>query len=377
MCCKSKFVITEDDKSHILKLYGLLNEQETEGETSATKTFAQKTKLPAGFWSVTKIKPSLDSFFTELSTFLSSNSGKTYITTVTLVGSESKIPNTDNESSNREPLEPKDLSRLRLQSIKKIIKDTFKKYREDGTLINDPSFEEKTLDGETMWVGQTFGTYKCEEGEERGKCKTEFEKCKNNTCKEIAKKYQDEQYVEVTVNFFEVPSEVRCLFNAKITIWSDGRGEQPREHVCNHAKYAVYLNEFALLNDNPNIPSFRGNSTVGKKYATMDNYGGPHDMNVSDRGGRRENTFTITPTLATRIISSSPNPRQIQLSLMCLKGTDGTYDGTKDCHDDVVHYKYEPGSDTGGQSVIGTAANISRDNVKVSVATIQVCGGNQ
>jgi len=205
MCCKSKFVITEEDKSHILKLYGLLNEQETEGESSPTKTFTQKTKLPAGFWSVTKIKPSLDSFFTELSTFLSSNSGKTYITTVTLVGSESKIPNTDNEN-NRQPLEPKVLSIRRLQSIKKIIADTFKKYRENGTLINNPTFDEKTLDGETPWVGQTFGTYKCEEGEERGKCKTEFEKCRNSGCKEIAQKYQDEQYVEVTVDFVEVPA---------------------------------------------------------------------------------------------------------------------------------------------------------------------------
>ena len=349
-----------------------MNEQE-----ERNKNFSIQPSLPAGFWSENSIKQNMGNFFSDLNSFLLSNSGKTYITSIDLIGSESQIPNTDNESSSKEPLEKGDLSRRRLDSIKKIIKKTFKTYIDNGTLLNEPTYTEETKIGDTKWVGQTFGDYTCEENESRGKCKTEFEKCKNSSCKSLADNYKKEQYVKVSVNFFEVPSEVKCLFNAKITIWSEGKDEQPKKHICNHAKYAVYLNEFVLLNDNPNIPSFRGDSTVGKKYATMDNYGGPHDMNVSDTGGRRENTFTITPTLATRIISSSPNPRQIELSLMCLKGTDGTYDRIKDCHDDVVHYRYEPGSNTGGQSVVGKTTNISRDKVKVSVATIQVCGGNQ
>ena len=371
MCCKSKFLITEEDKSHILKLYGLVNEQETEGGSSATKTFAQKTKLPAGFYSEPKIKPSLDSFFTELSTFLSSNSGKTYITTVTLVGSESQIPNTDNESSNREPLEPKDLSRLRLQSIKKIIKDTFKKYREDGTLINDPSFEEKTFVGETPWVGQTFGNYKCEESESRGKCKKEFNNCKNSTCKGIAQKYQDEQYVEVTVNFVEVPA--KCLVDAKIVIYTLGRAEK---HQCNNAKYAVYLNGVLLKND-LQIRPYLGDGPINgtTNYASMDNLGGKHDFDKTKPEGARYNYFTITSEMATDILLKGKNKNELVLSLACLKGTEFPHKGSgKDCHADAVHYQYIPGQ-SGGQTIEGKTTGITDDQVVVNVATIKVCGG--
>jgi hypothetical protein len=348
-----------------------VNEQETEGGSSATKTFTQKTKLTAGFWSVTKIKPSLDSFFTELSTFLSSSSGKTYITTVTLVGSESQIPNTDNESSNREPLEPKDLSTLRLQSIKKIIKDTFKKYREDGTLINDPSFEEKTFGGDTPWVGQTFGNYKCEESESRGKCKKEFNNCKNSTCKGIAQKYQDEQYVEVTVNFVEVPA--KCLVDAKIVIYTLGRAEK---HQCNKAKYAVYLNGVLLKND-LQIRPYLGDGPINgtTNYASMDNLGGKHDFDKTKPEGARYNYFTITSEMATDILLKGKNKNEMILSLACLKGTEFPHKGSgKDCHADAVHYQYIPGQN-GGQTIEDKTTGITDDQVVVNVATIQVCGG--
>ena len=381
MCCKSKFLVTEDDKSHILKLYGLMNEADSTPESNQPKIITTKQMLASGFWSENPIKQNLSKFFSDLDSFLSSNKGNTYITTINLVGSESKIPNTNNESSKREPLPEKELSLRRLASIKKIIGDTFKKYKENGTLINDPSYTEKTISGPTEWVGQTFGTYKCEENESRNKCKVEFDKCKSTTCSGIAKKYQDEQYVEVSVNFIQVPSEVKCLYNAKITIWTEGKNEK---HQCNHAKYAVFLNGVILPNDNRNIPPFspHQNSSYkfyidGPRYASMDNDGGYHDTNKSDKGGRRENTFTITPKWATYLISKSKNPSQLTLSLACLKGIEGPkdYQSGKDCHDDVVHYRYEPGEGTGGQTVKGTTKNISKDGVMVNVATIQVCGG--
>jgi len=371
MCCKSKFVITEEDKSHILKLYGLLNEQETEGESSPTKTFTQKTKLLAGIWSEPRVKPAFEPFFAELTKYLSDNKGKTYITTIKLVGSESKIPNTDNEN-NRQPLEPKVLSIRRLQSIKKIIADTFKKYRENGTLINNPTFDEKTLDGETPWVGQTFGTYKCEEGEERGKCKTEFEKCRNSGCKEIAQKYQDEQYVEVTVDFVEVPA--KCLVDAKIVIYTLGwNGDK---HKCNNAKYAVYLNG-VLLNNDLQVRPYLGDGPINgtTNYASMDNLGGKHDFDKTKPEGARYNYFTITSEMATDILLKAKNKNELVLSLACLKGTEGQHKGSgKDCHADAVHYQYIPGQ-SGGQTIEGKTTGITDDQVVINVATIKVCGG--
>jgi len=375
MCCKSKFVITEEDKSHILKLYGLLNEQEVENEPTSnqSKTFTIQPKLPAGIWSENPIKQNLSEFFSDLSTFLSSSSGKTYITTIDLVGSESKIPNTDNESSNHEPLEEGQLSIRRLKSIKKIIGDTFKKYREDGTLINDPSYNEKTLIGDTEWLGQTFGDYKCEESELRKRCKVEFNKCKDTTCKSIADKYKSEQYVKVTVNFVEVPA--KCLYNAKIVIYT--LGQNGDNHRCNNAKYAVYLNDVLLKND-LQVRPYLGDGPINgtTNYASMDNLGGKHDFDKSKPEGARYNYFTITPEMATEILLKGKNKNELVLSLACLKGIEAPHKGSgKDCHADAVHYKYIPGEGTQGEPIKGETTGITDDQVKKNVATIKVCGG--
>ena len=80
MCCKSKLLITENEKSHILKLYGLVNEQE-----ERNKNFSIQPSLPAGFWSENLIKQNMGNFFSDLNSFLLSNSGKTYITSIDLI----------------------------------------------------------------------------------------------------------------------------------------------------------------------------------------------------------------------------------------------------------------------------------------------------
>jgi hypothetical protein len=379
MCCKSKFIITEEDKNHILDLYGLLNEQVVSNNTESnqTKTFTQKTKLLAGIWSEPRVKPAFEPFFAELTKYLNDNKGKTYITTIKLVGSESKIPNTDNEN-NRQPLEPKVLSIRRLQSIKKIIGDTFKKFREDGTLINEPKFSEQTLEGTTEWVGQTFGSYKCEEKEARNKCRTEFEKCKTTTCQEVAKKYQDDQYVEITIDLTEVPA--KCLYNAKIMVYTMGQAESP-PHKCNNAKYAVYLNDVLLKNDYQQLPPYSGDGSVAGTiyYASMDNEGGGHDFFKDQKikiGAPRNNIFTITPELAKEILLKGKNKNELVLSLSCLKGTEFPHKiSKKDCHADAVHFKYIPGSDTKGKSFEGSTKGITDDQVKKIVSTFKVCGG--
>lgn len=281
MSCRKNFLITESDKSHILSLYGLISEQESEQKSMDIKS---STFFGSGVYSENYLNK--QELMTELKSailFLKKYNGKT--TKITITASEDSNPNYDNEKNPPIKLERGELAKLRAETMQKFLEATFKEFVDRKELRAMPIFDPPKL-----LVG-------------------------NSTDK------SKDRYVNV--NFIVSGSDYDCLNGLVIGFSFE---KSMGKHKCNNAIYEVRINDILLT------------STENKQYATLNNGNGiknseappileplRKDLTDGDPGGFRRNYFIITPEIAQQLLkpnSSNIVPTSFNISLTCKNAND-------------------------------------------------------
>jgi hypothetical protein len=383
---RNRFVITEQDKKHILNLYGLLNEAETEPGSSPSTTSTEELKLDKtinfgpGHYGLSSggsytgrdgktynwdVDSELKEGLTKIKEFLKNNPTG-FVVDVTLMSGESQIPNDDALKGGAD-LEREELSDLRLQALKDYLNPIFESWKSEGLNTNF-TINEKTEVGKTPWVGSVFCPVEYTVGDSQGrkKCYNNYVKILKNTkdplhneVVELSKKYLSEQYfrVIISVNKTEVidsttstETEDKCDLT-KLTITVD-----VASHQCNNAEFFLLANTTVLYNSQGGYTANgnNANSSIEFKgyvinpqrlnpgYGWLQNgngtkgnytYGTKTDP-TGDMKGERSDTFEITPEQAKTILDASTD-KKIHIWYICVLEEGG-------CHLDMpkVTIKY-------------------------------------
>jgi hypothetical protein len=347
-CCGRKLLITEEEKKHILSLYGLIKEDPdpiSETSTSAIKidktiNFAPgyyrhkgpvTTKSGAIYdWDVDK---TLKDELQKIREFLKNNPTG-YIVEVNLYSGESKIPNSDNELGGT-PVKENYLNEARLNSLKSYLNPIFELWKTEGITKTDFKINESMSGGTTNWKGTPF----CPENtpNERSCTTTYFAQLKagNQIAKGFKAKYDAEQYFRVIIEVkkvdapkpTELPSTVseECATGLKIRV-------DVEKHECNNAEFFVFLNDTLLYNVDG---GYTANGNNADSYIDADDGSiiRPKRLNPGygflgttkygtngDIGNKRYDEFIVTPEQSKKIIEQSTNDK-INVWYMCTLST--------------------------------------------------------
>jgi hypothetical protein len=340
-----KIIISEQEKTHILGLYGLINE-EIDPNVGGTVTLTNKYQ--AGFYTVNaidtvtnkQIKDQLDVELAKVTEFVKKYPNS--IVSIKFISQESAIPNKDNEGYHGKSwLEPGGLSDLRKSYLEQYIKRYFDSLKSTGVIpssVEVPPLEYEKKATVTPWVGTPF----CPDGstleQQRSTCFTKYKAGKETTYKDYYDKYQSEQNTSIvitvqikkeqttgsTVTTTTTKKIIKEECVAGITI----RVYVPR-HQCQNAEFFLFANETLLYNvaggytaNLNNVRTSRGVPTMSNKpylpapflnpgYGELKNgdgtfnYGFGKGKIMGDIGGPRSDTFIITPSQASEIVNQS------------------------------------------------------------------------
>ena len=355
-CCGKKFLITEDDRKHILSLYGLLKEEEgetqTQQSTSALKfdktiNFAPgyyRTKGPvttkAGTTYNWDVDQTLKTDLEKIKEFLKNNPTG-YIVEVNLYSGESQIPNNDNEQGGVK-VNPGDLNTSRLNSLKTYIEPIFQSWKQEGITQTDFKINEYKEIGKTPWVGNPFCP--ANTADPRTCSTTYYNKVKANdkVALEYKTKYDAEQYFRVNIEVKKKETPVgtttenpttttttvvteNCATGLKIRV-------DVESHECNNAEFFVFLNDTLLYNVDGGYTANGNNAdsyidaddgsiirpkrlNPGYGYLGTTKYGTNGDV-----GNKRYDEFIVTPEQSKKIIEQSTN-NKINVWYMCTLST--------------------------------------------------------
>ena len=138
---RKRFIITENDRTHILSMYNLITEA---SETATSTQFKNNFRFEynAGYWSVENpnnksgektVKTQIDDFAKEFATWYQSLQSQKFPIgeiKIVLTASESKIPNTDKEAGGVPiPILEGELSKKRLASLQGYLSNLFANYK--------------------------------------------------------------------------------------------------------------------------------------------------------------------------------------------------------------------------------------------------------
>ena len=267
--CGKKILITEDDRKHILSLYGLLNE--TEGDTQTQQStssfkFDKTINFAPGYYRIkgpvtTKagttydwdVDETLKSDLQKVKEFLKNNPSG-YIVEANLYSGESQIPNNDNEKGGGR-INQNELNTLRLETLKTYIQPIFDTWKTEGITKTEFKINEFKEIGKTPWVGTPFCP--ANTPDPRTCSTTYYNKvvAKDPVALEYKTKYDAEQYFRVIIEVKkvdnpkpQVPPSVDsdnvtegCATGLEIVIYV-------RTHSCQNAEYLVYANNTLLTN---------------------------------------------------------------------------------------------------------------------------------
>jgi hypothetical protein len=388
-----KFIITEEDKKHIKQLYGLITEQET--TPSSGTSIDRRVIFPAGYYNESYVSDTLTEVTQQISTFLSQNSGTSYIVSITLESGESQIPNTDREQGNI-PVEPGVLARARQATINSFLTRSIGELVTSGVLPQMPTFNfTEPVIGATPWVGTPFCPANATDAQQRSKCVDAYRAGMNTTYKDYKTNYDAEQFVRVIVVVSQgiIPTttgttSLECATNMVIELNYEGG----KNHICDSSVYQLYANDVLLLRDD------------GKDYASLNNYTPKelvgkkthglsledsialqaYDNNLGKAGGKRYNKFIITSEMAKELFKGGKT--RIKIQAMCYNPTNYIEDGKdnmlgfgkpethpweENCHDYVGVIKVTNAS---GQFAEFEPRNTpSQRNRKVTMFTFDPC----
>jgi|694.fasta_scaffold30128_8 hypothetical protein len=296
-CCGKKFIITEEDRKHILSLYGLIQEEDPkpQSETStSTLKFDKTINFAPGYyrhkgpvttkagttydWDVDK---TLNADLQKIKEFLKNNPTG-YVVEVNLYSGESKIPNNDNEQGGAQVKE-NHLNDARLNSLKSYLNPIFETWKTEGITKTDFKINEYKNIGETAWVGTPFCP--ANTTDERACTTTYYNKVKagDKTALEYKDKYDKEQYFRVIIEVKKVetpqpqnsPSvdndnvSEGCATGLEVVIYV-------KSHNCQNAEYLVYANNTLLTNLSGGFTA-NLNNAGGKLKADNFNFPAPDD----------------------------------------------------------------------------------------------------
>ena len=398
-CCGRKLLITEDDKKHILSLYGLIKEEPDpipETSTSAFKidktiNFAPgyyrhkgpvTTKAGTTYdWDVDK---TLKDELQKIREFLKNNPTG-YVVEANLYSGESKIPNSDNEKGST-PVKENYLNEARLNSLKSYLNPIFELWKTEGITKTDFKINEYKKIGDTKWVDTPFCP--ANTTNERSCTTTYFAQLKagDQTALKYKKKYDDEQYVRVIIEVKKVddpkPSELPsdsgdnvtegCATGLKIRVDVD-------QHDCNNAEFFLFLNDTMLYNvdggytANGNNSNSYIDSDSGKKIKAKrlnPGYGrlGTTKYGVfGDLGGVRYDEFIVTPEQSKKIVEQS-NEGKINVWYICTLASGCHLDTptVKIFKNDLPIYEGKPMSDSALLITLDSCGNKASDIIDTS-----------
>jgi hypothetical protein len=215
-----RLIISESEKTDILRQYNLILEEDDEREPLVID---KVITFPAGYHSEKYLKdlvPEVE----KITQYLKSGKGNAFLVGVEMSSGESQIPNSDVETKNPEGTTQGWLAQQRQTSITKYITDQLQGFVEQKLLLSLPTFTINPIAiGQTPWVGQTFiqpngEKYVCTEKEKLAGCITKYRACRASTCKDLASKYASEQYIKVKITLKELSEQKKCLDNMTIEV---------------------------------------------------------------------------------------------------------------------------------------------------------------
>jgi hypothetical protein len=381
-CCGRKFIITEDERKHILSLYGLITEDEPkpQSNTSSLKfdktiNFAPgyyRTKGPvttkAGTTYNWDVDQTLKSDLEKVKEFLKKNPTG-YIVEVNLYSGESQIPNNDNEQGGVK-VKPGDLNTSRLNSLKTYIDPIFQSWKQEGITQTDFKINEYKNIGKTAWVGTPFCP--ANTTDPRTCSTTYYNKviAKDPTALEYKTKYDAEQYFRVIIEVKKVetpetpkttpptdekPSTTNvnenCATGLRIRV-------DVEKHNCNNAEFFVFLNNTMLYNVDGGYTANGNNSNSfvwsdsGKKIRAKRLNPGYGRLGTAKYGvfgdlmGVRYDEFIVTPEQSKEIVEKSEDGK-INVWYLCTLATGCHLDTptVRIYKDDLPIYEGQPMSD--------------------------------
>jgi hypothetical protein len=281
-CCGRKFIITEEEKLDIMKLYGLLLEGETDAggyEIDFSNTFQ------SGYHSVNYINKKLlttelNNAKTWLLNKLKEPGNKGKLVYVEIDASESKVPNADAEKGGI-VLPPYQLSNKRAVSINNYLSAIFDGWVTEKLVPEKPifSFPPPKIGGPN-WCPNYSKDPECE-GTPKNDSKTD-------------QKFTEHQYVRVKFLLDDGTISAKCLEGLSITVSynKDKNAAFPcrGNHQCDEADFNVLLNKVSI---------------------------GSVSLNNANDGGSRSGTVTVTPQQATAIARASKDKKKIDIYLQC------------------------------------------------------------
>jgi hypothetical protein len=252
-----KFLISEGEKTHIRKLYGLIT------EAVEPYTQSQRVTFNPGYYGRTYAAPFLDPIIENIKKYLLDRPGERFVVNVAISSGESQIPNTDNEGvitgKAGTALAPKQLAIQRGVTITDYLNEKLGGLVESGVL---PSLPKYTIAdpkiGDTAWVGTPFCPAGSTDTQQRGACKDRYKAGKETTYKDYFNAYQQEQYLDMSITITELPAETptpsvpvttqtptikleECASTIRVRF-------EIKKHNCQNAEFFVFANDTRLNN---------------------------------------------------------------------------------------------------------------------------------
>lgn len=298
-CNKKPFLITEDERTYIRNLYGLLTEATGEDQITLTadSTFGPGKYSQLSQEGDTELKQQL----AQATSWMTQNKGSLIF--VQIVAGESQLTNYDTEQDPKVPVDPKVLSRLRSKTLKRELTKYFQELIKQGVLTEMPIFQEpKIIIGQTKYVkGQTI---------------TNAQRVK----------YNQEQFVKVEMKLM---SPEKCLVNLEVEVKyvKEKNSAFPCRggHTCDEAKFDVKMNGVSIGIANLN--------------------------NAIDGGSRTSGLLRIDDAKAKQIVGV--DAKEIIFSLRCLSGQNchsGTPEVVIKKNGETIYHSCSPAMSRGDQN---------------------------
>lgn len=360
-CCNRKLLISEQERKHILSLYGLIKEadepapQQTQSsglKFDKTINFAPgyyRTKGPvttkAGTTYNWDVDQTLKADLEKVKEFLKNNPTG-YIVEVNLYSGESQIPNNDNEEGGKR-INQNELNTSRLNTLKTYIQPIFDSWKSEGITQTNFKINEYKEIGKTPWVGTPFCP--ANTTDPRTCSTTYYNKvtAKDPTALEYKTKYDSEQYFRVIIEVKKVETPETKISSPTVTGTTSTTGTTEitedcatglkirvdvARHRCNNAEFFVYLNNTLLYNVDGGFTANGNNADTyiygdsGKKIKAKRLNPGYGKIGTTKYGrsgdleGERYDEFIVTPEQSKQIISQSDNGK-INVWYMCTLST--------------------------------------------------------
>jgi hypothetical protein len=348
-----KFLISEQERFHIKKLYGLIT------EAVEPYTQSQRVTFEAGYYGPSYAAQFLDPIIENIKNYLLARPGERFVVNVSISSGESQIPNTDNEGvmtgKAGTPLAPKQLAIQRGITIRDYLNEKLGELVKTGVL---PSLPQYTIAdpkiGATPWVGTEFCPEGSTDAQQRGVCKEKYKTCCGKGMENASKyydNYQKEQYLDMSITITEETPEIdygKCAKGFRIRVFVP-------KHNCQNAEFFVFANSKLLYNSvggmtanlnniyasrgiprGKSLPLFypealnpgygflkNGDGKYGSyKFGNKVLFNERNPKDTGDEGGGRSDTFYVTAEESKQMLIEGSG----KINLWLIGTTDTTHD---------------------------------------------------